>query len=92
MLSILTVAAFAAFRILRARQLASPDPYSNPFTTVSTAVSIPFAVLWLTTLCSIWMLRRDVTRSVAVLSWTVVSRGGGYIIAFLIQMVLFLFP
>jgi hypothetical protein len=43
----LTAVAFVAFKLLRARQLSSPDPYNNPFTQASTGCLLAFFVLWL---------------------------------------------
>ena len=91
-LSLLTVACFVAFRGFRRYQLSLPDPYNNPFTDISTVFMIAFAVLWLATLVTICILRRSVTRPAAILPWTVVGMGGAYIIVFLIQMFLFLYP
>jgi hypothetical protein len=91
-LSLLTVTTFLAFSIFRRYQLSLPDPYNNPFTDISTAFMIAFVALWLATLVSISVLRRSVTRRAVMLTWTVVGLGGAYIIVFLIQMFLFLFP
>ena len=91
-LSLLTVACFLAFRVFRRHQLSLPDPYNNPFTDISTAFMIAFVVFWLATFVTICILRRSVTRPAAILTWTVVGMGGAYIVVFLIQMFLFLFP
>lgn len=91
-LSLLTVSSFLAFRVFRRHQLSLPDPYNNPFTDISTAFMIAFVVLWLATLVTICVLRRSVTRPAAILPWTVVGLGGAYIVLFLVQMFLFLFP
>jgi len=91
-LSLLTVACFIAFRVFRRHQLSLPDPYNNPFTDISTAFMIAFVVFWLANLVTICILRSSVTRPSAILPWTVVGMGGIYIVVFLIQMFLFIFP
>jgi hypothetical protein len=89
-LSLLTVVAFLAFKLLRARQLSQPDPYNNPFTTASTGFLVAFFVLWFATLIMAFACSSRLRRTAVVLSWAVIVLGGAWAAVFFARMFLFL--
>jgi hypothetical protein len=90
--AVLTAVAFVLFKLLRARQLSSPDPYNNPFTPASTGCLFAFLVLWLTTAVIAFAFSRGLTRGAIFLSLAVTVLGGMWVAYFLVGMLKMLHP
>jgi hypothetical protein len=91
-LAFLTCMAFVVFKILRARQFSSPDPYNNPFTLPSTGCLLAFFVLWLATVVIAFVFSRSLTRVAIFMSWAVTLLGGVWVAYFLIGSIKFVNP
>lgn len=90
--ALLTAVAFILFKLLRARQLSSPDPYNNPFMPVSTGCLFAFLLLWFATSVIAFAFSRGLTRGAIFLSWAVTVLGGMWVAYFLADMLKMLHP
>lgn len=88
----LTAVAFVLFKLLRARQLSSPDPYNNPFMPVSTGCLFAFLILWLATAVIAIAFSRGLTRGAIFVSWAVTVLGGMWVAHFSVGMLKMLHP
>ena len=83
---------YAAFAVLRSRQLSLPDPYSNSYTTWSTAFLGAFVVAWVADLVALLRLSRGIRSTTKLAGWSIVALGAIEIGWSVVSMVRFVEP